>query len=380
LEGTQVTAVSAIDGQNRRANSVLLGLALLYFLLEWIPSFAGTYGYFIDELYYIACSGRLALGYVDHPPISILLLRLIRELLGDSLPALRLVPALCGAALVILTGLIARRLGAGVFGQALAAGAVMVGSICHVMFSFYSMNSFAFVIWAGCFLLLIEIERRDEPRLWLAFGLLAGLGLQNKTIVLLALGLAVGLVLTPARRHLGSRWLWLGACVAALLFLPNLLWQVQHGWPSIEFYRNADIYKNVPTPPLEVLTQQFLFMNPAAFPVWFAGLIFFLVTKDGRRFRHLGWIYVVLLLLMLVGQKSRPDRISPAYPILFAGGGVLLEQVTSAMRWRWLRVALPALLLLLGAALAPIGIPLLSPPTTAAYGAMLGPTDSAGSS
>jgi 4-amino-4-deoxy-L-arabinose transferase-like glycosyltransferase len=352
---------------------VLLVLAGVYFLLEWAPTFAGVYGYFIDELYYIACSKHLDFGYVDHPPVSILLLRLIRELLGDSLPALRLAPALSGAALVIVTGLIGRRLGAGVFGQSLAGGAAMVGSIYHVMFGIYSMNSISLLIWAGCFWLLVEIERRDEPRLWLAFGLLAGIGLENKhTIVLLALGLAIGLAITPARRHFASRWLWLGLGLAVVLFLPNLLWQIRHGWPSIEFYRSADIYKNVLTSPLEILKQQLLFMNPAAFPVWSAGLVFFLTAREGRRYRHLGWIYVALLLLMLVAQKSRPDRLAPTYTILFAGGGVLLEQVSSLKRFRWVRISLVVLLVLSGAALAPLGIPLLPPPATAAYGAMLG--------
>jgi 4-amino-4-deoxy-L-arabinose transferase-like glycosyltransferase len=368
-----LTAVDGIDQRNRQATSILLGLGLVYFLLEWVPTLFGTYGYFIDELYYIACSKHLDFGYVDHPPLSILLLRLVRELLGDSLPALRLVPALSGAALVIVTGLIARRLGAGVFGQSLAAGAAMVGSIYQVMFGMYSMNSISLLIWAGCFWLLVEIDRRDEPRLWLAFGLLAGIGLENKhTIVLLALGLAIGLAITPARRHLKSRWLWLGLGLALVLFLPNLLWQIRHGWPSIEFYRNADLYKNVPTPPLEILKQQFLFMNPAAFPVWGAGLFFFLTAREGRRYRHLGWIFIALLLLMLVAQKSRPDRLAPAYTILFAGGGVLLEQVTTGRRFRWVRISLVVLIVLSGTALAPLGIPLLPPPATAAYGARLG--------
>jgi len=143
-----MTEADTIEGEVRRANLLLLGLASVYFLLEWIPSFFGPYGYFIDELYYIACSEHLALGYVDHPPLSILLLRGVRAILGDSLAALRLVPALCGAALILLTGLIARRLGAGAFGQALAAGAAMVGSIYHVMFSLYSMNAVSLVLWA----------------------------------------------------------------------------------------------------------------------------------------------------------------------------------------------------------------------------------------
>jgi hypothetical protein len=141
---------------------------------------------------------------------------------------------------------------------------------------------------------------------------------------------------------------------------------------SLEFYRNADLYKNVPTPPLEILKQQVLFMNPAAVPVWAAGLVFFFGTKAGRPYRHLGWLFVVLLVMMLVGQKSRPDRITAAYTILFAGGGVLLERWVKQPRGRWLRYYLPVSLLLAGVVLAPIGIPLLSPQTTAVYAGTLG--------
>lgn len=135
-----------------------------------------------------------------------------------------------------LTGMIARRLGADGYGQAVAAGAVMVGSIYHITFGYYSMNAFSILLSAVCFWILIEIERRDEPRLWIFFGVLTGFALENKhTFVLLLVGLAVGMVLTRARRHLKSRWLWIGAAIAGLLVLPNLIWQAAFGWPSIEF-------------------------------------------------------------------------------------------------------------------------------------------------
>jgi hypothetical protein len=352
---------------------MLLGLALTYFLIEWLPGIIGQYGYFIDEFYYVACSKHLALGYVDHPPFSILLLRLVTDVTGDSLPALRLVPSLAGAATVFVIGSTARRLGAGLFGQAVAALAAMVGSVYHVLFSYYSMNAVGILIWASAFLVLVEIERRVQPRLWLLFGVLAGLGLENKhTFVLLLLALGVGLVATRARRHLMSRWLWIGLAIAVVLILPNIAWQAARGWPSIEFYRNADIYKNVPTPRIEILLQQVLFMNPVALPVWMGGLVFFLVTRRGRPFRHLGIVYVVLLGLMVLGQKSRPDRIAGAYTILFAGGGALLGEALGRPRLRWLRWGIPMLLVLSGAALAPVGLPVLPPEATARYDAALG--------
>ena len=356
-----------------RANAVLLGLAITYFLLEWIPGLVGQYGYFIDEFYYVACSNHLAFGYVDHPPLSVFLLWLIRAAIGDSLIALRILPALAGAATVFTTGVIARRLGADGYGQAIAAGAAMVGSIFHITFGYFSMNALSVLMWTVGFWILIEIERRNEPRLWLLFGAVVGLGLENKhTFILPLAGLAVGMALTRARRHLKSRWLWMGAAIATCLIVPNLVWQAAHGWPSIEFYRNADLSKNIPTPPLEVLKQQVLTMNPGTLPVWCAGLVFFLATARGRSFRHLGWIYPVLLLLTLIGQKSRPDRIADAYIVLFAGGGALLTDLLQRNRLRWLRRALPVALFLFGAVVAPLGLPLLPPQIAATYAAALG--------
>jgi len=366
------------DEQNQgpgtwRPHPVLGGLALVYFLFLWVPGIVGQYTYFIDEFYYLSCADHLAFGYVDHPPLSIFLLKLIRSVLGDSLPALRLLPSLAGAATVLATGILARRLGAGLYGQALAAGAAMTGPIWHVVFGFYSMNSLAILLWALAFLVLVEIEKRDEPRLWLLFGLLAGLALENKhTFILLLFGLGVGVVITRARRHLLSRWLWIGAAIAVLILLPNIIWQMANGWPSLEFYHNADLYKNVHTPPLEVLIQQVLYMNPAALPVWLAGLVFLLGARRGQPFRHLGWLFVALLILMLAGQKSRPDRIAGAYPILFAAGGALLCNWTGKAKLRWLRYTLPLLLIAGGTALAPLGLPLLPPESTARFAATLG--------
>ncbi len=359
--------------ERRQATVVLAGLAAVYFGLLWLPSFGREYGYFIDELYYLACAAHPAFGYVDHPPLSVIVLRAVRAIGGDALPVLRLLPALAGAATVFLIGRMAYRLGARPFGQAVAAGAFMVGAISQVMFSFYSMNALDLLLWTATCFVLVEIERRNRPQLWLVVGVLAGLALQNKhTFVLLALGLGVGLVLSPARRHLAGRWLWLGAAIAAILLTPNLIWQAVHGWPSLEFYRNADLLKNVPTPPLEILAQQILFANPAAAPVWIAGLAFFLGTDRGRPFRHLGCLFVALLVLMLVGQKSRPDRIAGAYPVLLAGGGVLIGEWVLRERLRWIRWALPAALIALGAALAPVALPLLPPATAAAYASALG--------
>jgi len=364
---------STTNTVERRVNLLLAALGSAAFAIHWVPNLIDGYGYFIDELYYIACSGRLAWGYVDHPPLSIFILAANRLLLGDSLWALRFLPALSAALSVVITGLMARRMGGGPFAQGLAATALMLAPVPLVMFGFYSMNAFEILLWVSACYVLVEIARTGNERLWLAFGLIAGLGLLNKhTFILLGGGLAVGVVLTNMRRHLASRWLWLGAALAAAMILPNIVWQIHNGWPSIEFYRNADALKNVPTPPLDVLLEQTLLMNPLAAPVWIAGIFFCLRSERGRKYRFLGLVFLSLLALAMIGQKSRPDRLVGIYPVMFAAGAVLWESFALRPGWRWIRWALLTLLVLVGLLMAPIGVPLLPPGQLASYAAATG--------
>src|SRR5258707_12772932 len=157
----------------------------------------GRYGYFRDELYYIACARHLDFGYVDQPPLSILLLRLSQLLLGDSLFAIRLLPALAGAAIVVLTGIIAREMG----GRAWAIALACAGSLCALfnlaVGNSFSMNAFEPLFWMGCVYLVVRIVNGGSPMLWLWFGVLLGLGLENKhSTAFFAAGILVGLLLT----------------------------------------------------------------------------------------------------------------------------------------------------------------------------------------
>lgn len=344
------------------------GFAFVAFLLFLIPGLLGTYGPFIDELYYVSCAERPAWGYVDHPPLSPALLWVSRAVLGDGLIALRLPAALLGALVVLGVGVLARRLGAGRFGQAVACGATLISPAFQLIFGYYSMNSIEIAIWLACGWILIEIERRRDGRLWLLFGLVAGIGLLNKhTMVLFALALGIGLVATPARRHLSRRWMWLGAGIAALFFTPNLVWQLNHGWPSLEFYRNAHVEKIFPIPPQMVLFLQVLFMNPGTLPVWLAGIVILLRRRDPVDLRHLGVLGLALLAIVMVGRESRPDRIAGMYPLLFAAGGAAWEAIVAHRTWRALRIALPVWLVATGAVLAPLGLPILPPRALVAY-------------
>ena len=266
-----------------------LAIAGVAFVLFLVPGLIGPYGPFIDELYYVSCARRLAWGYVDHPPLSMALLRLGISTLGESLTTLRLLSAAIGAIVVAGSGLLARRLGAAPFGQALASLAVLTAPLLQVVFGFYSMNALELLLWLALCWVLVDIEQTGDERRWLIFGVLAGLALLNKhTVAVFFAGLGVAMILTPARRHLRSPWLWSAAGVGLALVASNLLWQQARGWPSLEFYRNAALLKNQPVSAPMVLVQQAMFMGLGVLPVTIAGVTWLLRKRPGADLRHLG--------------------------------------------------------------------------------------------
>lgn len=350
-------AAAPSDAPAPLARGRLLALATAFAAVEFLPAFGGPYGYFLDEFYYLACAKRLAFGYVDHPPLAPWILRANVALLGDSIPALRLLPALAGGAMVFLCGWMAWRMGGGAWAQGVAALCVVVAPIPLLLFGFFSMNAFDLLLWSGAGCLLIELCRcSGDGRLWAPLGLLLGLAFENKhTSGLLAGALVLATLLTPLRRHLGERWLWIGAALALALAAPNLAWQAANGWPSLEFYENLDRESNIPVSALAVFGDQVAVQNPATFPVWAAGLVL-LFSARGRRYRAAGWVFAAVFVVFRLAGKSRPDRIAGAYPLVFSAGAIALEAL-SAERRRWIRAALPAALIAVGALFAPLVLP-----------------------
>ena len=352
---------------------VLGGLSLGLFIFHILTSTLSGYGYFIDELYYVACSNHLAFGYVDHPSLSIFMLAVSRWLLGESLPALRVLPALAASATVYMTGLTTRLLGGGLVAIVLAALAVIAMPVFQLMGSFYSMNAFEPFIWISILYFIIRLVQEESPHYWLVIGVLMGIGLETKHTMVVYIGaLLVGMLLTGTRRLLWSRWLFLGALVCFLLLLPNLIWQYVNGFPSVEFYRNAMVNKNVPRGPLNVLLDQMLFANPFAFPLWIAGLISCFVARDDGKLRFLGWTYVILLVVMIVSQSSRPDRIGAMYTFLIAAGAVAIGNHQRSATLRVIRGAMIAALAGGAVVFAPVTTPVLSPPVLKHYLSAIG--------
>jgi len=350
--------------------AVVLAIAAAKLLLHLAT--ASRYGYFGDELYFLACGEHLDWGYVDQPPLVAVVAWLVRHTLGTSLLAVRLPSALAGTALVVLTGLLARELGGARFAMGLSAAASAV-ALTYVALSYlFTMNAFEPLFWTLCAFLLVRIVRTGDERLWLLFGLVAGLGLQNKySMAVYGAALVIGLLLSPARGALARPWIWLGGAVAGLVFLPNVIWNVRHGWPFFELMRNLrESGRDVVLSPVEYVGHQLLIMNPATVPIWLAGLAFLLFSERGRAFRPLGWAFLVTLATWIV-THGKDYYLAPAYATLFAAGGVAIEGFTSVGWRRWLRGA-SVVLLLASLPTFPMVLPILPPEQVAGYGQRLG--------
>lgn len=334
------------------------------------------YGWFRDEFYYLTCADHLAFGYVDQPPLSILVLWLSRSVLGDSLVAVRLIPALAGAATVLLTGLIARELGGGRLAQALAMSAALVAPIYLGVQHFYSMNALDLVVWPLAAWLLLRVLREPKLGRWAALGLVLGLGLQNKISVLwLGAGLLVGFLASRERRHLATRGPWLAGVLAALIFLPYVLWQIPNDWPTLEFMANATGQKMAFKAPFDFFTEQILVMGPLSFPLWIGGLGLLLFRKGENDGRILGWTWLAVFILLAASGTSRASYLAPANTWLLAAGGVLWEGVFRRLGERAgtiVGACATTLVLMAGVLLMPMAIPVLPVERYVEYAAQLG--------
>ena len=349
--------------------AVIIYLSTAKLLLHLLTNQA--YGYFRDELYYLACGDHLAWGYADQPPLIALVARATR-LAGDSLFALRLPAALAGALLVFFTGLFVRELGGRRFAIVVAALAVIIAPVYLYLHTILTMNAFEPLLWTLCAYLFVLIVKYERPRLWLVFGLVAGVGLMNKhSMAIFGFAVVVGLLLTPARKYVLSKWLWLGGLCALVIFLPNLIWEARHDWATVEVLRNAAVNQNLPLTPYGFFTGQLQLMHPLTLPLWLGGLYFYLFTRAGRPIRALGFAYLIIFALLVV-LKGKIYYLAPAYPWLFAGGAIAWARAVERLRRPWLRPVTVALLIIAGVVFAPLMLPVLPVETYRAYAGRLG--------
>ena len=342
------------------ANGPLIVIAIAFGLLLFHCYFNNRYGYFRDEFDYLSCANHLAWGYVDQPPLLPFLVRVSRAILGDSLRSIRFLPALAISSVVVLTSLIAREFGGSRFALILSAVAVVIAPIYLSGGSLLTTNCLEPLLWMGCVYFAILATKRDA-RYWLGFGMIAGLGLLEKySIAIFGFGVVVGLLLTKERKALLNKWFWLGGVAAFLIFLPNLIWNIQNHWPFLELMHNirAD-GRDVRLSPLEFLAQQILLVHPLNALIWIVGLFALLLFERFKQYRFLGWCYLVSFTAIVV-LKGKNYYLAPIYPVLLAAGAVVIEVGIERTRQAWLKPAIIVLLLAGGAWFAALVVPVFS--------------------
>ena len=335
--------------------------------------FNNRYGYFRDEFDYMACGDHLGWGYVDQPPLIPFLIHICRAVLGDSLRSIRFIPALASSLLIVQTGLLARELGARRFGVLLSAIAVLVAPQYLSNGSLLGTNCLEPNLWMGCAYFVILAIKRNEPRYWLWFGVIAGIGLEEKySIAIFGFGIVAGLLLTEQRRVFLTKWTWLGGLAAFLIFLPNLLWNLHYDWPFLQLIHAIRAEgRDVVLGPGEFFFQQMLLVNPLTAPIWLTGLFALLFSARLRPYRTLGWTYLIsyATFFLLHGKNY---YLAPVYPMLMAAGAVIIEGAldrpeSAAPRVQWWKPVIVLVLLANGIYLAPVVIPVFSPEHFLAY-------------
>ena len=315
--------------------ALLIYIALATVVIHIITG--NRYGFQRDELATLDDARHLAWGYPAYPPVTPFFGRISLILFGTSIVGFRFFAAVAQAVGLLLTGLMARELGG-------RRGAQLVAAVAAIPFALgggalMQYVSFDYICWVLTAYFLVRLLKSEDPRWWAAIGAGIGFGMLSKyTIGFFVLSIVAGVLLTDTRRFLRSKWLWAGVAISLVIFLPNLLWQVQHNLVSLDFLKHIHA-RDIREGRTQHFLPEQLALTFLRFPLAVAGLYFYF-SRDGRRFRMLGWMYLITLLLFTIA-KGRWYYMGPAYPMLYAAGAVWGEhwlasmQRTRAMTVRW---------------------------------------------
>ena len=361
-------------------------LAVGFGLLKYVLSTLGQitiqhagYGIFRDELYFIVCGRHLAWGYVDQPPVIPLVARISELLFGlQSLALFRTFASLAGAAEVAMTGLLAWRMGASRWGQALAMTGILPAPMAMGTSSSFSTSTFEPLFWMTVALATIELARLADRGIrsghtvalwWVVLGVTAGLGLETKwNEVFFLTCLLAALLMTSQRKLLASKWFPIGLALLVVLILPNLLWEMHHHWATLELLHNDQINgKNLRVGPLAFVLTQMQVFGPLMAPLWVGGILWLVFSRAARPFRFLGVTYLLYLPLMMV-LHAKDYYLAAIYPLYFAAGAAARDLLFRKTSLR--RVLTPVYLamnVLFIAILLPIILPVLPPAKSLAY-------------
>jgi 4-amino-4-deoxy-L-arabinose transferase-like glycosyltransferase len=314
------------DSEARRGDlAILLILALARLALHCATNW--QYGFHRDELGVLDDARFLDWGYVSYPPFTPFVARVALILFGPSLVGLRFFTALAQSIAMVFAGLMTRELGGSRWAQVLAALATATSPVAISMGTMFQYVSFDFLWWVMAAYFFIRLLRDKNPRWWLAIGAVLGVGMMTKyTMIFCIAGLVAGVIFTSARSYLKSPWLWIGAGISILIFLPNLIWQLHHNFISLAFLNHIHA-RDVRIGRTDgFLTGQVTdCMNLFTLPLFMAGLYFYLISAQGRRYRAIGWMFVVPLILFIFA-RGRSYYMAAAYPMLFAAGSIVWER------------------------------------------------------
>lgn len=311
------------EGDGSRASTVALaGIAAAIAVIHLLTN--SRYGIHRDELQVLSDALHMDWGFVVYPPVTPLVERVSWEIFGTWLVGLRLFSVIAQALAIFVSGLMARELGGGRLAQVTTALAVALSPLSLFEGTEFQYTTFDYLWWVLIAYFVIRLLKTENPRWWLAIGATAGIGLQTKyTMAFFLCGVLAGVLFTRARRFLASGWLWGGTALGLAIFLPNLLWQVRHGFISLHFLQHIHARDVGEGRANGFFGDQFkICANMFAAPLWIAGLLCFL--RD-RRYRMLAWMYLVPLALYIAG-KGRGYYLGAAYPMLIAMGAVAGER------------------------------------------------------
>jgi 4-amino-4-deoxy-L-arabinose transferase-like glycosyltransferase len=348
---------------------ILISLLFGIIFLTANLSNSNFYSYFFDEFYYLDCAKNLSFGYVDHPPFSIFILFIWTNIFGTTLISIRVLMTLISAIIIFVTGRTASKLGGGIFSQILSSISVMTIPVFMMMTSYYSMNVIEILICCLCFYTLITIIKDNKPELWILIGVMTGIGLENKhTFLIYIISILIGLMLTRDRKYFLSIWFLIGIITAAVLMLPNLIWQYMNNWPSLEFYSHiTNFSREYKLAFYQILLTLVMLYNPVLFPIWSGGLFFLFFTKEGKAYRVIGWALIPLVFILLISRTVRVDRIASIFPVLLAAGSILLEKILIKKYLVWIKPIVIIAVVLSGLFFVPVYFPVLKLESASVY-------------
>lgn len=347
----------------------VLGLFILLKLA--ICAWPYEYGYFRDELYYIALSHHLDWGYIDVPPLLPFCIAFLRYTIGDSLFAIHLFSATTGVLILIIAWMMVKKMGGKLFSQVLALVCITLAPCYIGMESMCCYDCLNKLFWALALYFLVVLLVSANKKQWIYFGIAAGLGLMSKFDMLwLGAGIAIALVLTSQRKYFLTWQFWLGGIIVLLVVSPYLIWIATHEFLTVEYFINYSS-QTQPITIFERIKEQAWALNPLTFPIWGMGLYYFLFNKTGKKFRLLGVAYIaVMFLCILLHTKFYLSL--PYYVVLFAGGALFFE--SGIVKSSWLKITYISLIIVFGILSAPFVRPILPMPIFIKYSDFLGVT------